>query len=61
MKRFNKATAAALAGALLTAVAAFWPLESELQGALQTVLTTALVWLVPNVVPTDAGQTAKRA
>lgn len=58
MKRFNKATAAALAGALVTAAAAFWPLESELQGALQTVLTTALVWLVPNVQPADAERPA---
>ena len=60
MKRFNKATAAVLAGALVTAAAAFWPLESELQGALQTVLTTALVWLVPNVLPRDPGPAARR-
>jgi len=60
MKRYNKATAAALAGALVTAAAAFWPLESELQGALQTVLTTALVWLVPNIVPLDPLQPARR-
>jgi hypothetical protein len=51
MKQFNKASAAALAGTLVTLAAAFWPLESELQGALQTVLTAALVWLVPNAVP----------
>jgi hypothetical protein len=44
MKQFNKASAAALAGTLVTLAAAFWPLESELQGALQTVL-------VPNAVP----------
>ena len=56
MKRYNKATAAALAGAVITAVAAFWPLEAELQSALQTVLTTALVWLVPNARPGDAGR-----
>ncbi len=55
MKRFNKATAAALAGALVTAAAALWPLEGGLQGALQTVLTAALVWLVPNVGAEDAG------
>lgn len=54
MKRFNKATAAALAGTLVTLAAALWPLEGELQGALQTVLTAALVWLVPNAAP-DAG------
>jgi hypothetical protein len=56
MKRFNKATAAALAGALITAIAAVWPLDSELQGALQTVMTTALVWLVPNIEPAATGR-----
>ena len=58
MKRFNKATAAVLAGALIAAAAAVWPLEGEVQGALQTVLTTALVWLVPNVGPSDAERQA---
>ncbi len=58
MKRFNKATAAVLAGALIAAAAAIWPLEGEVQGALQTVLTTALVWLVPNVEPSDAERQA---
>ncbi len=58
MKRFNKATAAVLAGALIAAAAAVWPLEGEVQGALQTVLTTALVWLVPNVEPSDAERQA---
>ncbi len=48
MTRFNKATAAALAGALVTLVAAFWAPDPEVQGALQTLLTAALVWLVPN-------------
>ena len=58
MKRFNKATAAVLAGALIAAAAAVWPLEGEVQGALQTVLTTALVWLVPNVEPSDTERQA---
>lgn len=48
MTQFNKATAAAVAGAVVTVLAAFLPLGPELQGALQTVLTTALVWLVAN-------------
>ncbi len=52
MTRCNKATAAAL----IASVAAVWPFEGEVQGALQTVLTTRLVWLVPNVVPGDAGR-----
>ena len=45
---FNKATAAALAGAVATGVAAFFSLDVEISGALATLLTTALVWLVPN-------------
>ncbi len=48
MKRFNKMTAAALAGGLVTVAASLVALDGELQGALQTVLTAALVWLVPN-------------
>ncbi len=48
MRKFNKATAAALAGAAVTVIGALVVLDGELQGALQTVLTAALVWLVPN-------------
>ena len=52
MQRFNKATAAAIAGAVVTAVTAFWPgletLDHELPAAITTVLTVILVYLVPN-------------
>lgn len=50
MTRFNKATAAALAGALVTVIAAFMPMSSELQGAAQTVVTALLVLIVPNII-----------
>ena len=47
--RFNKATVAALAGAVITVIAAFVPdLTKEVQGALQTLLVTLGVILVGN-------------
>jgi hypothetical protein len=49
MQRFNKTTAATLAGALTTIVGSFWvEATGEMIGAIQTILTAALVWLVPN-------------
>lgn len=48
LKRYRKAGAAALAGAVVTALAAFVEMSSEQQGGLTTVLTMLLVWAVPN-------------
>lgn len=48
MKRYNKTTASVLAGAAVTALASVFVMNSELQGALQTILAAVLVWLVPN-------------
>jgi len=48
MKRFNKATAAALAGALATLVTALYSFDAETVAAGQTLLTTVLVYLLPN-------------
>lgn len=48
VKRFNKATAAALAGAAATVIGSFLVINPETLSAVQTVLTAALVWLVPN-------------
>lgn len=48
MTRFNKASAAAVSGALVTLAGAFVALDGELQGAAQTLLTALLVYLVPN-------------
>lgn len=45
---FNKATAATLAGAIVTGAAAIWGISAELQGAIQTILTALLVYFVPN-------------
>lgn len=49
MSSFNKATAAAIAGAVATLAAAFVPMGAELQGAVHTVLTAFFVWLIPNI------------
>lgn len=48
IKRFNKATAAVLAGAVTTIAGALFAVDGETLGAIQTLLTAALVWLVPN-------------
>ena len=50
LKSYNKATAAVLAGAVVTLVGAFATVDGETLGAIQTLLTAALVWLVPNEV-----------
>ncbi len=48
MQEFNKATAAVVAGAIAAVAGALSTLDPELIGAIQTLLTAALVWLVPN-------------
>ena len=49
MGRFNKAWAATVGGAITTIIAATFPdWGAELVGGIGTVVTAALVWLVPN-------------
>jgi hypothetical protein len=48
VKRYNKATAAVLAGAVTTVIGGFLAIDAEVLGAVQTLLTAVLVWLVPN-------------
>lgn len=48
MKKYNKATAAILAGAIVAVVGGFFALDAELLAAIQTVLTAVLVYAVPN-------------
>lgn len=51
MQQFNKATAAVIAGAVVTIAVAFIPSQyktPEIVGAGQTLITAALVYLVPN-------------
>ena len=45
----NKAGAATLAGALVTLLVNFVDLTPDVQGAIQTLLTAFLVWLIPNI------------
>jgi uncharacterized protein (DUF736 family) len=48
MKKLNKTTAAALAGAAVTVIGALTTLDTEALGAIQTLLVAALVYFVPN-------------
>lgn len=45
---YDKAAAAALASALTAVISALTPLDAEVVGALGTLITAGLVWLVPN-------------
>lgn len=45
---YDKAAAAAIGSAVTTVIAALTSLEGEVIGAIGTLLTAALVWLVPN-------------
>lgn len=47
-QEFNKATAAALSGAIVTILGSILILDQEVAGALQTLLATALVYFVSN-------------
>ena len=49
MTSFNKATAAVLAGAVVTIIGAFWQPDPTVLGAIQTLITAGLVYLVPNI------------
>ena len=46
---YNKATAAVVSGAVVTIIGAFWHPDPTVLGAVQTVLTALLVYLVPNL------------
>lgn len=46
--QYDKAGAAALTGAVMTAIAVFYPMTAEMQGAISTLLGTFMVWLVAN-------------
>ena len=48
MQKFNKASAAAIAGAATTVFGALLAVDPEILGAAQTLLTALLVFLVPN-------------
>ena len=47
-KRYNKASAGTLANLLVAGIALALELPPELQGALHTILTGALVYLAPS-------------
>ena len=45
---YDKAAAAAIGTAVTTVIAALTSLDGEVVGAIGTLVTAALVWLVPN-------------
>lgn len=47
----NKVTVTVVAGAVVTVLSAFVEMGGELQGAIHTLVTAALVWLVRNREP----------
>ena len=49
MKRFNKATASAVAGAIATIIAAFFDVPPQFLAAGQGVVATLLVYAVANI------------
>ena len=48
MRKLNKTSAALVSGAIVTIIGAFATMTGELQGAVQTLVTAGLVWLVTN-------------
>lgn len=49
MQKYNKATAAVIGGAITTVLVALFPeWGQEVTGAIGTLVTAGLVWLVPN-------------
>jgi len=48
MTTFDKTTAAVIAGAVVAVVGALTTIDAQVLAAAQTLITAALVWLVPN-------------
>ncbi len=48
MKKYNKATATVVAGALTAILGSFVLVDQEVLVAIQTLVTAILVWFVPN-------------
>jgi hypothetical protein len=48
MKKYNKTTATMIAGAIIAVVSSFYPITPEVSTAVQTLLTMAFVWFIPN-------------
>jgi hypothetical protein len=48
MTKYNKTTATMIAGAIIAVVGAFYPITAEVSTAVQTLLTMAFVWFIPN-------------
>lgn len=49
IKKYNKATAAVLSGAAVAVIGAWLEVDAQTLSAIGVILTSILVWLVPNV------------
>lgn len=48
MTKFDKTTAAVISGAIVAIVGSVFAVDPQILAAAQTLITAALVWLVPN-------------
>ena len=48
MNKMNKTTSAVLAGAIVTLIGALFPVDNTVLQSLQTILTAAIVYYIPN-------------
>ena len=48
MKKFNKASAAVISGAIIAVIGAVFQIDIEILASVQTLITAGLVLLVPN-------------
>jgi hypothetical protein len=48
MKRYNKTTATIVAGAIIAVIGSFYSMTPEISTSVQTLLTMAFVWFIPN-------------
>ena len=49
LKKYNKATAAIMSGAAVALIGAWLEVDAQTLSAVGVLITTMLVWLVPNV------------
>ena len=50
LTKYDKAGATVIAGAIATIIVFFYPMDMEMQAALQTAITALMVWAFPNKV-----------
>lgn len=48
MTKYNKTTVTVVAGAIIAVIGSFYSMTPEVSTAIQTLLTMAFVWFIPN-------------